>query len=123
MRTDCKRPWTLNLSTPYLETVAGHPVVTFHWYRGAPEGSLHHYLSYHFTNPAGTETEEPVYKRLFAHLALDELPDAAMTEVLGMLGDVWAFNRPISTEAPAPMKRSRARITHRYERPTYAIEE
>lgn len=98
-------------------------MLTLHWARETSDGDLHHVLSYRFADPFDTTADAPIYRRLFAHLALDELPDVAMTEVLDFLGNAWIFHEPITPEVKQPTKVFRAKVTRRYERPTYAIEE
>lgn len=111
------------MSKPRLETVAGHPILTLNWTREASEGDLHHFLSYRFADPFSATATAPVYRRLFAHLALDELPDAALNEILDCLGNAWIFYQPTPLEVEQPSRTLRGKVTRRYERPTYAIDE
>jgi len=122
-KTAFKKPWNLTLSKPRLETVAGYPMLTLHWTREASEGDQHHVFAYKFADPFDSAAVAPVYKRLFAHLALDELPDAALTEVLDFLGNAWIYYQPTMPEVPEPSTTRKGRVTRRYERPTYTIEE
>jgi len=111
------------LSSPLLETVAGYPILTLHWTREASHGDFHHFFSYRFADPVGALAPATVYNRLFAHLALDALPDEAMADVLDYLGNAWVFYQPTLPGIEEPVRTLRGRITRRYERPTYAIEE
>ncbi len=111
------------MSRPQFETVAGHPILTLNWIREASEGDLHHFFWYKFADPFGATATAPVYRRLFAHLALDELPDAALNEILDCLGNAWVFHQPAALEVEQPARRLRGKVTRRYERPTYSIEE
>lgn len=122
-KTAFRRPWNLSLSKPRLETVAGYPILTLHWTREASDGDLHHFFSYKFADPFSATATAPVYGRLFAHLALDELPDAAVPEVLDFLANAWIFHQPSAPEIEQPAKTRKGKVTRRYERPTYMIEE
>jgi hypothetical protein len=46
-----------------------------------------------------------------------------MSEVLDYLGNAWIFHQPAVQEAEQPAKKLRGKVTRRYERPTYAVEE
>lgn len=122
-KTGFKKPWNLTLSRPELETVAGYPILTLQWCRETSDGDLHHVCSYKFATPADASTHAPVYKRVFAHFVLDELPDTAIADVLDYLGNAWVFNRPLDHEVVSPTKPLRGKVARRYERPTYSIEE
>jgi hypothetical protein len=106
-----------------IETVSGYPILTLNWSRQGSDGDLHHLFSYKFAEPRSVTASAPIYKRLFAHLALDELPDAALTEVLDFLGNAWIFYQPMMPENQEPPKSRKGKVTRRYERPTYTIEE
>jgi hypothetical protein len=98
-------------------------MLTLHWTREASEGELYHILSHRFADPFSATTAAPIYNRLFAHLVLDELPDSALGEVLDFLGNAWIFHQPPVPEIEQPAKARRGKVTRRYERPTYTIEE
>jgi hypothetical protein len=98
-------------------------MLTLHWTREASDGDLHHVFSYKFADPFSTTAASPVYNRLFAHIVLDDLPDSAMTEVLEYLGNAWIFHQPPAPEIEQHVKKLRGKVTRRYERPTYTIEE
>lgn len=98
-------------------------MLTLAWSREASDGDLHHVFSYKFADPFSVTAAMPFYRRLFAHLALDELPDAALAEVLDYLGNAWMFYQPITPEVTEPPKTRKGKVTRRYERPTYTIEE
>lgn len=98
-------------------------MLTLHWTREASDGDLHHVFSYKFADPFSVTAAVPIYKRLFAHLALDELPDTALTEVLDFLGNAWIFYQPTMQEVQEPPRARKGKVTRRYERPTYTIEE
>ena len=91
-------------------------MLTLHWTRETSDGDLHHFFSYKFAEPFSAMAAAPIYKRLFAHLALDELPDAAMTEVLDHLATAWSFYQPITPEIEQVTKARRGKVTRRYER-------
>ena len=118
-----RKPWNLTLSKPRLETVAGYPMLTLHWTREAPGGDLDHVFSYKFADPFSGADMLPVYGRLLAHLVLDELPDSALSEVLDYLGNAWIFHQPTAPETEPPARTLRGKVTRRYERPMYTIEE
>ena len=117
------RPWSLNLSIPQLETVSGCPILTLNWVRQGSAGDLHHAYSYKFAEPFDIASAMPVCQRLLSHLVLDELPDSALSEVLNFLGDVWLFHQPTPQPARESVRLRKGKVTRRYERPTYAIEE
>lgn len=98
-------------------------MLTLHWAREASDGDLHHILSYKFADPLNATASAPIYRRLFAHLALDELPDAALTEVLDFLGNAWIFYQPTMPEVQEAPRTRKGKVTRRYERPTYTVEE
>jgi len=98
-------------------------MLTLHWAREASDGDLHHIFSYKFADPVSAAATAPVYKRLFAHLALDELPDTALTEVLDFLSNAWIFYQAAAPEVLKPPKTRKGKVTRRYERPTYTVEE
>ncbi len=100
-------------------------MLTLHWTRNASDGNLLHFFSYRFADPFNATTASAIYKRLYAHLALDELPDAAMTEVLEYIGNAWLFHQPTSAapESEQPARTLKGKLTRRYERPTYTVEE
>jgi hypothetical protein len=108
---------------PRLETVAGYPMLTLSWTRQASEGDLHHLFAYRFSDPADVTATAPIYRRLFAHLVLDELPDTTLPEVLDHLSDAWVFHQPIASEVQSQPRVLRGKVTRRYERPTYSIDE
>lgn len=116
-------PWSLSLSKPRLETVAGYPILTLHWTREASDGDLHHLFSYRFADALTATTAAPVYRRLFAHLALDELPDEALPEILEFIANAWIFHQPAPPHIEQPVQTLKGKVTRRYERPTYTIEE
>lgn len=118
------RPWILNPYKPHLETLAGVPILTLQWVRADSGGGFHHFVSYRSSSAFNANAATPVYRRLFAHLALDELPDEALAEVLECLANAWAFHQPVvpPSGSEQPLTR-RGKITKRYERPTYSIEE
>ena len=111
------------MSKPQIETISGSPILTLKWSRQGSDGDLHHYFSYKFAEPYNVTAAAPVYKRLFAHLALDVLPDSALSEVLDFLGNAWAFYEPVKSEIQEPPKVRKGKVMRRYERPTYTIEE
>jgi hypothetical protein len=117
------RPWSLSLSKPQIETVSGYPILTLNWSRQGSEGDLHHFFSYKFAEPFSATTPVPIFRRLFAHLALDELPDAALPEALDFLSNAWIFYQPMVPEIQEPPQTRKGKVTRRYERPTYTIEE
>lgn len=63
------------------------------------------------------------YKRLFAHLFVDELPDDALAEILEFLANAWLFYQPTALALEQTGKKLRGKVTRRYERPSYTIEE
>lgn len=107
---------------PRLETVAGYPILTLSWTRQASEGDLHHLFAYKFSDPSYVAATAPIYRRLFAHLALDELPDSALPEVLDHLSDAWEFHQSIAPEVQSQPRVLKGKVIRRYERPTYSID-
>jgi hypothetical protein len=108
---------------PRLETVAGYPILTLNWTREVSEGDLHHFFAYRFSELSDVTSSAPIYKRLFAHLLLDELPDTALPEILKHLSDAWLFYQPTAPEVQSEPRVLKGRVTRRYERPTYSIDE
>jgi len=98
-------------------------VLTIQWTREASEGDFSNVFSYRSADPHDATIHPSVYKRIFAHLVLDELPEGAMGEVLDFLGNVWIFNQPTAPQIAPTTKTIRGKVTRRYERPTYSIEE
>lgn len=80
-------------------------------------------MSFRFADTIDAAAVVPVYKRLVAHLALDELPDAALAEILDCLGNAWAFHQPTAPQVVEQPNARKGKLTRRYERPTYAIED
>ena len=66
-------------------------MLTLDWTRGTPDGDFHHSLAYKFADPLNAIASPVVLGRLIGHLVLDELPDAALPEILDHLGNIWAF--------------------------------
>lgn len=62
-------------------------------------------------------------KRLFAHVALDAIPEAALGEILECLANAWAFYQPTLPSVQEQPKTRKGKVTRRYERPTYVIED
>jgi hypothetical protein len=59
---------------------------------------------------------------MIAHLILDLIPDEGLPDVIETLGEEWKFYN--CEESPAlaqPMRRLKARVTRRYERPAYSF--
>ena len=54
---------------------------------------------------------------------LDALPDVALDEVLEAFSHVWAFYQPVKPEIADAPKARKGKITRRYERPAYTIED
>lgn len=109
---------------PQLETVAGYPMLTLNWTREASEGDFYHFLAYRFTDQSVTTAAAPVCQRFLAHLMLDELPDAALPEILDYLATAWTFHQPVGAEKTTQQPGVRkGKVTRRYERPTYFIDE
>ncbi len=119
----CMRQWTLALSQQEIETGSGYPILRLNWSREGSDGALHHMFSYKFAETCDATSTAVVYRRLFAHLALDALPDAALGEILENLGNAWAFYRPPVPQSSEPLKTRKGKVSRRYERPTYTIED
>jgi hypothetical protein len=100
-------------------------MLTLQWSREASEGDLSHRFSFTFAEPLSAPVLAPICMRLLAHLTLDQLPDAALTEVLTSLNSAWMFYQPVRAEfqETARIRKGKGKVVRRYNRPTYAIEE
>ena len=116
------KSWSLSQSKPRIKAINRYPMITLHWARESSDGDLQHSFSFKFTD-SSTSATAPLYKRLFAHLVLDALPDTALDELLESLSNAWAFHQPAVPEIPEPAKIRKGKVTRRYERPTYSIED
>jgi hypothetical protein len=86
------------------------------------EGGLTPFYTFGLRTQSDETSALPSYPRVLAHLLLDALPEEAILQVLENLADAWIFHSsPVSAPIATMPKVLQGTITHRYERPVYAL--
>jgi hypothetical protein len=99
-------------------------MLTLQWAWQGSEVDYHHVFSLRVPDAPDERVTTTMFMRVLAHYTLDELPDEALGEVLEFLGSAWAVHQPLAPpETSEPPRTRRGKITKRYVRPTYIIED
>ncbi len=111
-------PWGPNLEQP-LTPGRPHELA---WFRRFSGVELHHTLTFKGIGGEATSIGVPVQNAIL-HAVIDGLPHSAYPELLEQLKTLWLFYSDEDTpkELPAPVRKTKVKITKRYDQPSYSI--
>ena len=114
--------WNLVLSKPQLETFGEDQFLTFGWKHHTAEGDFHHFFAHQIADATDAIGPSVFSPRLLAHLLIDELPQAALAEVLESVAETWYFYCNPLAPASVPIVRSlKGKVVRRSQRPAYSL--